>query len=128
VLDITRIESGTFQLSAEPVLVQEGLEDVAELTRPLADQYNIHLVTGAATGESQHFVLADRQRLKQVLINLVSNAIKYNRPGGSVALSCDQVTSARLRIKVHDTGPGIRPEHLDMLFMPFERLGAEQTN
>ncbi|MBV9934590.1 MAG: response regulator, partial [Actinobacteria bacterium] len=70
----------------------------------------------------------DRQRLKQVLINLVSNAIKYNRPGGSVALSCERRDSARLLIKVHDTGPGIRPDHLDLLFMPFERLGAEQTN
>ena len=128
VLDITRIESGTFQLSAEPVLVQEVLEDVAELTRPLADQGNIHLVTGSTSGGCQHHVLADRQRLKQVLINLVSNAIKYNRPGGSVALSCEKVDATRLSIKVHDTGPGIRPEHLDMLFMPFERLGAEQTN
>ena len=128
VLDITRIESGTFQLSAEPVLVQEVLEDVAELTRPLADQAGIHLVTGATSGDGQHHVLADRQRLKQVLINLVSNAIKYNRPGGSVAMSCERVEGSRLSIKVHDTGPGIRPEHLEMLFMPFERLGAEQTN
>ncbi|MBV8690850.1 MAG: response regulator [Actinobacteria bacterium] len=128
VLDITRIESGTFQLSAEPVLVQEVVEDVAEMTRPLAEQANIQLVTGATSGGCQHHVLADRQRLKQVLINLVSNAIKYNRPGGSVALSCERRDAARLLIKVHDTGPGIRPDHLDLLFMPFERLGAEQTN
>jgi signal transduction histidine kinase/CheY-like chemotaxis protein len=128
VLDITRIESGTFQLSAEPVLASEVLADVVELTRPLAAQSNIHLITGAAAGGCDKHVLADRQRLKQVLLNLVSNAIKYNRPGGSVALSCQGAGPSSLRIKVHDTGPGIRPEHLGLLFTPFERLGAEQTS
>jgi CheY-like chemotaxis protein len=62
------------------------------------------------------------------LLNLVSNAIKYNRPGGSAALSCERSAETGLRIKVHDTGPGIRPEHLGLLFTPFERLGAEHTN
>jgi signal transduction histidine kinase len=127
VLDISRIESGTFQLSSEPVLASDVLADVFELTRPLAVQANIQLVTGATTNGSDKYVLADRQRLKQILLNLVSNAIKYNRPGGTVALSCETVESTRLRIKVRDTGPGIRPEHLDLLFTPFERLGAEHT-
>ncbi|MEY2478233.1 MAG: hypothetical protein QOG87_3548 [Actinomycetota bacterium] len=128
VLDISRIESGTFQLSSEPVLASEVLSDILELTRPLATQAGIHLVTGSTSDGADLFVLADRQRLKQILLNLVSNAIKYNRPGGTVSLSCQAVEPNRLRIKVRDTGPGIRPEHLDLLFMPFERLGAEHTN
>jgi signal transduction histidine kinase/CheY-like chemotaxis protein len=127
VLDITRIESGTFQLSPEPVLAGEVLADTIELTRPLAVQAGIHLITGTQGGCDAH-VLADRQRLKQILLNLVSNAIKYNRPGGTVALSCEAAAPNRLRIKVRDTGPGIRPEHLELLFTPFERLGAEHTN
>jgi signal transduction histidine kinase len=128
VLDITRIETGTFQLSPEPVLAGEVLSDIIELTRPLAAQANIHLITGAAAGGCDVHVLADRQRLKQILLNLVSNAIKYNRPGGTVALSCERSDGSGLRIKVHDTGPGIRPEHLGLLFTPFERLGAEHTS
>jgi CheY-like chemotaxis protein len=128
VLDITRIESGTFQLSPEPVHAGEVLGEITELTRPLAAQANIQLVTSTAAGSCDTHVLADRQRLKQILLNLVSNAIKYNRPGGSVAVSCEAPESSALRIKVSDTGPGIRPEHLDLLFRPFERLGAEHTN
>ena len=127
VLDITRIETGTFQLSPEPVLAGEVLADIIELTSPLAAQANIHLVTGATSGGCDVHVLADRQRLKQILLNLVSNAIKYNRQGGTVALSCERSDATGLRLKVHDTGPGIRPEHLGLLFTPFERLGAEHT-
>jgi signal transduction histidine kinase/CheY-like chemotaxis protein len=128
VLDITRIESGKFQLSPEPVLAAGVLADIVELTRPLAAQANIQLLSAPTTSASETHVLADRQRLKQILLNLVSNAIKYNRPGGTVALSCEVVERNRLRINVRDTGPGIRPEHLDLLFTPFERLGAEQTS
>jgi signal transduction histidine kinase/CheY-like chemotaxis protein len=128
VLDITRIETGTFQLSPEPVLAGEVLDDIVELTKPLAAQANIHLLTGATSGRCDVHVLADRQRLKQILLNLVSNAIKYNRPGGTVALSCERSESSVLRIRVHDTGPGIRPEHVGLLFTPFERLGAEHTS
>jgi signal transduction histidine kinase/CheY-like chemotaxis protein len=127
VLDITRIETGTFQISSEPVLAGEVLADIVQLTGPLAAQANIHLIAGASLEGDTH-VLADRQRLKQILLNLVSNAIKYNRPGGTVALSCELAGTTELRIKVHDTGPGIRPEHLELLFTPFERLGAEHTN
>jgi len=127
VLDITRIESGSLQLSPEPVLVSEVLSDVVDLTGSLAAAANIHLVHSPASGARDVHVLADRQRLKQVLLNLVANAIKYNRPGGSVALSCEHVEPAGLRLLVRDTGPGIRPEHLGLLFMPFERLGAEHT-
>ena len=124
VLDITRIETGSFQFSPEPVLVSEVLGDVANLTAPLAAAAGVELV-GPPEGCDVH-VLADRQRLNQVLLNLVSNAIKYNREAGSVSLTCRPV-AAGLRIEVTDTGAGIRPEQLDLVFTPFERLGAEQT-
>ncbi len=127
VLDITRIETGTFQLSPEPVLAEDVLDEVLQLTRPLAASSSIQLAQGATADGSTH-VLADRQRLKQILLNLVSNAVKYNRPGGTVIVSCERVDPSSLRLKVHDSGPGIRAEHLDLLFTPFERLGAEQTS
>lgn len=127
VLDITRIETGTFQLSPEAVMVDDVVDDVLELTRPLAAAGNIEL-SRRAEGCEVH-VLADRQRLKQILLNLVANAVKYNHPGGRVSVSCRRdEASSTLRINVRDTGPGIRPEHLALLFTPFERLGAERTD
>jgi CheY-like chemotaxis protein/anti-sigma regulatory factor (Ser/Thr protein kinase) len=70
-------------------------------------------------------LLADRTRLKQVLLNLLSNAIKYNRDAGAVVLDCQQLTPERMRISVQDTGMGLRPDQLDSLFQPFNRLGQE---
>jgi CheY-like chemotaxis protein len=93
----------------------------------MAAHREIQLLGGAATA-SQQFVLADRQRLKQVMLNLIANAIKYNHLGGAVAVSCETVAPDKLRIHVSDTGPGIRPENLQDLFVPFERLGAERSD
>jgi CheY-like chemotaxis protein len=95
------------------------------LIRPLADQHAIVLAAPQQPGD--HYVLGDRQRLKQVLLNLLSNAVKYNRSGGSVQLDYQPAGERRLRISVTDTGPGLTPEQLELLFVPFERLGSEQT-
>jgi len=126
VLDISRIDTGTLPLSLEPVLVRELVEDTLVLMRPLADHRHIRVVANSpAIGGA--YVLADRQRLKQILLNLVANGVKYNNDGGTVAVSWDPVDSEQLRITVADTGPGIQAEYLDRLFVPFERLGAERT-
>jgi len=73
------------------------------------------------------FVSADRTRLKQVLINLLTNAIKYNSKGGNVVVDCAAGVSQRIRINVKDTGAGLTPEMLDKLFQPFNRLGREKS-
>jgi signal transduction histidine kinase/ActR/RegA family two-component response regulator len=125
VLDISRIETGTLPLSPEPVLVSDLVHDTLTLMRPLADHRDIHIIEDDSM--TNVHVLADRQRLKQVMLNLVANAIKYNREGGTVAVSCETVDSDQLRIHVSDTGRGIRSEDLEHLFVPFERLGAERT-
>jgi CheY-like chemotaxis protein/anti-sigma regulatory factor (Ser/Thr protein kinase) len=97
------------------------------LLSPLARERQVTIdVDLAALAEGVH-VLADRNRLKQVLINLLSNAIKYNRAGGRVAVACAGGDSGRVRITVTDTGIGIGAEHLEHLFEPFERLGAQHT-
>jgi PAS domain S-box-containing protein len=126
VLDIAAIEAGRLPLSLEPVAVAEVVAETVSLIRPLADQHQVLLV-GPPVGCQVH-VLGDRQRLKQILLNLLSNAVKYNRPGGRVELACGPVEGTeRLRVQVQDTGPGIAPEAMDQLFVPFERLGSEQT-
>jgi PAS domain S-box-containing protein len=127
VLDIARIESGKLTLSIEPVDAAEVLEDALALIRPLADQRSIRFDTQIPPGCSTA-VHADRQRLRQVLLNLFANAIKYNRIGGSVTVSCSPALENKLRIEIRDTGVGITPAQMEKLFVPFERLGAEQTD
>ncbi len=126
VLDISRIEAGRLLLSPEAVLVSELVEESMDLVRSMADEREIRLV--ADRGGMDAYVFADRQRSKQVLLNLLSNAVKYNRLRGSVVVSCRQHGATELRISVADTGPGIRPELMDRLFAPFDRLDAGQTD
>ena len=124
VLDISRIESGHLSLSPEPVSVAEIVDQVLKLLRPLAAPRSIQ-IEAEPSAMGDQYVQADRQRLNQVLINLVANAIKYNRDGGRVTLSCREASRGRLRITVTDTGAGIPSEKLALLFKPFERLGAD---
>jgi PAS domain S-box-containing protein len=125
VLDIAAIEAGRLSLSLEPVAVADVVAETVSLIRPLADQHQVLLVSPPAT--CQIHVQGDRQRLKQVLLNLLSNAVKYNREGGTVQLECGPAADGRLRIQVVDTGPGIAAEAMGQLFVPFERLGNEQS-
>jgi CheY-like chemotaxis protein len=74
------------------------------------------------------YVFADRQRAKQILLNIFSNAVKYNRPRGTIAVTCRPAGDTAFHISVADTGRGIPAERLGLLFTPFERLGAEDTD
>jgi CheY-like chemotaxis protein len=114
-------------MSAEPVSVGDVLHTALDLIRPLARQAGIELVAPGTDEPLDGHVLADRQRLHQILLNLLSNAVKYNRVGGTVTVSCTRVDDGHIRLAVSDTGPGIRPEQRELLFAPFERLGAEHT-
>jgi PAS domain S-box-containing protein len=125
VLDIARIESGHLDLSVEPVLVLDVLGDAVDLARPLAEHRDVSLTVDARSCPSDTFVLADRQRLLQVLLNLLSNATKYNDRTGHVEVIVSRTDDGRAKISVADTGPGIRPENIDRVFEPFDRLGAE---
>lgn len=127
ILDISQIESGHMSMSPEAVLVTDVVDSAISLLRPLAEERGVHLIGGSDLGCHQ-YIFADRQRLKQILLNLVGNGIKYNRQGGSVSISCFQPVRGTLRIQVTDTGPGIAADQFHLLFQPFERLGAEQTS
>jgi CheY-like chemotaxis protein len=128
VLDLARIEAGRMSLSMEPTSVRQAVQQSLDLIRPMASQRGIRIVAEASTDCDLH-VSADLQRLKQVLLNFLSNAIKYNREGGSVTISCvPHPMEGRVRIAVRDTGVGIEPAKLNRLFTPFERLDAERTD
>jgi PAS domain S-box-containing protein len=126
VLDITRIETGRLSLSPEPVDAREIVRNAAALVTPIAAARGITLEVEALE-EEERSVLADRQRLSQILLNLLSNAVKYNRAGGRVTVGFDRRSDGRMRINVADTGAGIPQEKLQLLFRPFERLGAESS-
>ncbi|MDC8759651.1 ATP-binding protein [Janthinobacterium fluminis] len=123
ILDLAKVESGTVDLSLEPVGLADMLAECDSMIAPLAAQRRIGLVFPDACALN---VRADRTRLKQVLLNLLSNAVKYNRDGGTVLLDCHDGGAGLVRLSVQDTGAGLRAEQLDGLFQPFNRLGQER--
>jgi signal transduction histidine kinase/CheY-like chemotaxis protein len=127
ILDISRIETGTLSISLEPVMVGDVIAEVGSLVRPIADEERVTLQVDAGL-VSDTYIAADRRRVKQILLNLMGNAIKYNHPGGWVSLSCTAPTEGLLRLVVSDSGPGIPEDKWNLLFEPFERLGAEASS
>lgn len=127
ILDLSRIEADQMQISLEPVRVRDAMRDACELVKPLADPKDIQIEIQDAHGPNL-FILGDRQRLKQVCLNLMSNAVKYNRQNGRITITQQVRPDKRLRISVSDTGYGIPPQKMEDIFIPFERLGAETSN
>ncbi len=125
VLDISRIEAGRMSISLEPIRLGDVLNEVLDLLAPLAAKRGVDL--SGVPRACEHHVLADRQRLKQVVLNLISNAIKYNHEGGGVSLRCEQ-HGEELRIMVTDTVAGLSTEDQAKVFTPFERLGMKASD
>lgn len=121
-LDLTKIESGNFHVHIEAVDCGALIPMCLSLIQPLAQSQGIRIDHDSFADVA---VQADPLRLKQVLINLISNAIKYNRKGGHVRLHTAAAAGDAVRIMVTDSGFGIPPERLSELFQPFNRLGAE---
>ncbi len=130
-LDISRIEAGRLSLSIEPVELSGVISEMIGIVLPQAKER--HLTLDFVNSPSNHlFIKSDRQRLRQVLLNLLNNAIKYNKEGGSVIITTDPRPPKGsgvkpLRISVSDTGLGIPAKDIPKLFNPFERIGAEKT-
>jgi len=125
ILDIEKIASGKMTFSLEPVHVGEVVGEVLQLVLPIAEGDRVRLV--APTDELDVHVRADRQRLKQVLLNLMSNALKFNHVGGEVRITSQETSGSSFQLSVIDTGLGIAEELMADLFTPFDRLGAEKS-
>jgi signal transduction histidine kinase/CheY-like chemotaxis protein len=123
-IDIARIEAGDLRLSIEPVGVAVLVEEVTVLVQPLAAARAIAMLRDC--GDAGLAAQADRQRLKQILINLLSNAVKYNRDGGTIEVACRPKYGDMVEIAVRDTGPGLSEAEIAQVFVPFERLHADQ--
>ncbi len=121
-LDLSRVGAGNLHLELAPVELEAEIAQIVALTGPLAAEKSLTVDVEVADGPV--YAHADRRRLKQVLLNLVSNAIKYNRPGGSITLGLAADDEDAIRIDVRDTGAGMTRAQLRRLFVPFERLDA----
>lgn len=122
ILDLAKIESGRITMSLEPVDVPGVIDEVRGTLIPIADKQGISIVVDCPF--AMPMVLADRTRLSQILMNLGSNAIKYNRPNGQVRFAA-AVRDQRARVTVSDTGFGIPLDQQGKLFQPFQRAGQE---
>jgi signal transduction histidine kinase/CheY-like chemotaxis protein len=123
ILDLAQIDSGKLSLSLEQVSLREVMGECQAMIDPECQTRSIRM--SFCRFDVPCFVHADRTRLKQVVINLLSNALKYNRVGGSVTVEFSTSTPERVRISVRDTGAGLPSEKLAQLFEPFNRLGQE---
>ena len=121
-LDLSRIEAGKLAVAIETVELSRVLDQALQLVQPLIRDKALSYVCNCPQG---FWLLADATRLRQVLVNLLSNAAKYNRDGGRITVDCQAVPGERLRLRINDTGPGIPQDRQARLFTPFERLGAE---
>ena len=123
VLDVARIEARALPITLVDVDLEPIVTGVLAMVGPLAAAERVTLLRAPDTAAPVR-VRADERRVMQVLLNLVTNAIRYNRADGSVVLDWT-VGDEHVRITVRDTGPGIAAEHLDRLFTPFDRLGRD---
>ena len=123
ILDLAAVESGKMSVSLEPVSLAEVISECKAMMGPQARQRGISMTFPEF--DLPCYVHADRTRVKQILINLLSNSIKYNRGRGTVEVKCAATNPERVRISVKDTGAGLPPEKLTQLFQPFNRLGQE---
>jgi len=126
ILDLTRIESGVLKIELEDLALGDIIETATTLLTPMAAQQHI-MFHPPKDYDQLPRVAADSARLRQVLINLLSNAIKYNRENGHVYVSVETTDDAKARILVRDTGRGIPAQRRHELFLPFNRLNAENS-
>jgi PAS domain S-box-containing protein len=128
VLDLSRVESGSLPVEPQPLAPVDVLQEALQMARPQAQVRQIELYRLSAPSILP-VVQADPLRLRQVLLNLIGNAIKYNRPGGWVRVSAEaDIVRGQVSITVADNGLGMSPEQLTHLYEPFNRLGRERSN
>lgn len=123
VLDISKIEAGQLEIVAEPFDLRASLEKSYSVLRPMADKRGIALELQIEPGVGT--LTSDRRRVEQILLNLASNAIKFTDQG-SVQIACKE-NATEVEVRVRDTGIGIRPEDIGVLFRPFRQVDSGTT-
>jgi len=125
VLDLSRIESGNIEVSIEDVPIADVYEECLALVEPLAADQSVEISSDVP---KDIILRGDYTRIRQVLFNLLGNAIKYNRAGGSVEVKGERLVDGWVHISVTDSGRGIPEDQFKNLFQPFHRLGAENSD
>lgn len=123
ILEFSKIEAGKLKFNLQQVSLNNLLHEIETLMQTLASKHQVLLSLSLPDGDISF--RSDRLRLKQVLLNLISNAIKYNRPGGTVDISVEWLSAKKIKINVVDSGQGIPKEKQQEVFVSFNRLGRE---
>lgn len=127
VLDISRIEAGRLVLSIETIPIKEVMAEIIEISRLMAESASVTINLEAPVDNI--FIKSDRQSLKQIMLNIVNNAVKYNKSGGNVTIKIeDNPATDKIIVTVADTGLGISKDNIHKIFDPFERIGADLTS
>lgn len=130
--EIALFEMSSIELKPEgiilrPEFILEQPQASLEFINPLAAERNIKIEFENGRQECWQ-VLADATRLKQVFINILANAVKYNNMGGAIMIRCIKMPNQRIRVAIKDTGTGISPSNLSNIFEPFDRAGRENSS
>jgi PAS domain S-box-containing protein len=125
ILDFSAVQTGQLRLDIEPIDARALADDVLGMFAATAAAAGVR-VQGLPAGDGLPPLAGDRKRCVQIVSNLVSNAIKFNRRGGWVRLDAAAGPDGQLALSVHDSGPGLTVEQQALLFQPFERAGAER--
>ena len=126
VLDLSKIEAGRTEFNCESIMPVRIIKSCLNLLKSEAEKRSIN-ITFKEHVFGDYAISVDSICFKQIMINLISNAVKYNRVGGEVVISCER-SADRLDISIRDTGMGIPLKFQSELFQPFNRLGAEKSN
>jgi len=126
VLDLSKVESGKMDLMIEDIEIKKVFNECQALIESSLVKYDVSIDFNIDYSKSL-IVRADYIRLKQVLLNLLSNACKYNHQGGKVTVRCESIADNKVRINIEDDGIGISENEQSKLFQPFCRLGQESS-
>lgn len=125
ILNFSRLEAGQLTYNIVPVAIADVVESVAQMIMPQAKSKGLNLDDAACRNGAM--ALADRSKVEQIVLNLVSNAVKFTESGGKITLSCE-AGKHRITLKVLDTGSGIPKDKLESIFDPFVQVGRTLTS
>jgi signal transduction histidine kinase len=125
ILDIAKIEAGKIELSIESFSITEAIEEVIKILKPLEDKKRV--IISLSHSKEINIISLDKNKFKQILYNLISNAIKFNHPEGTISITTELYESDSFVMKVQDSGIGIAKEGMSRLFIPFVQLDSGTT-